>query len=152
MATKIFVIQGANLNLLGTREPEIYGNTTLDELHQHLKNKFTAIDFSFFQSNDESEIIDCLHQANEKAQAVIINAGGFSHTSIAIADAVASIKIPSIVVHISNIYNREKYREHDVVGEKCVGAIVGLGIAGYQLAVECLCDDFIFKKSTIVIL
>ena len=146
MAIKIFVVQGANLNLLGTREPEIYGRTTLAELHQHLKNKFPTVEFTFFQSNKESEIIDCLHQANQEAQAIIINAGGFSHTSIAIADAVAAIKIPAIAVHISNIYNREKYRQHDIVGEKCVGTIVGLGIAGYQLAVECLCDDFILKK------
>ena len=143
MSHKIFVIQGANLNLLGSREPEIYGNTTLADIQQQLQNKFTNIDFTFFQSNIESEIIQQIHEASRIANAIVINPGGFSHTSVAIADAIASIKIPTIAVHISNIYNRETYRHIDWVGEKCKGAIVGLGVAGYQLAVECLSDDYL---------
>ena len=145
MKNKIAIIQGANLNLLGTREPAMYGNISLDELHQQLEKQFSEVQFSFFQSNSESEIIEFLHQANKNENGVVINAGGFSHTSIPIADAVASIKIPVISVHISNIYNREDYRHKDLVSEKCQGAIVGLGIASYKMAVDCLLNDYLKK-------
>ena len=110
MKKNIFIINGPNLNLLGSREPSVYGHLTLDEINLQLQQKIASVNFSFFQSNNESELIEIIHRANQNANAVVLNAGGFSHTSIALADAVASISIPIFSVHISNIFNREKYR------------------------------------------
>ena len=143
MKKNIFIINGPNLNLLGSREPNVYGHLTLDEINLQLQQKFTNVNFSFFQSNNESELIEIIHRANKDANAVVLNAGGFSHTSVALADAVASISIPVFGVHISNIFNRENYRHQDLVGEKCKGSIIGLGTVGYELAVQCLLEDFL---------
>ncbi len=143
MKKNIFIINGPNLNLLGSREPSVYGHLTLDEINLQLQQKIASVNFSFFQSNNESELIEIIHRANQNANAVVLNAGGFSHTSIALADAVASISIPIFSVHISNIFNREKYRHQDIVGEKCKGSIIGLGTVGYELAVQCLLEDFL---------
>ncbi len=143
MKKNIFIINGPNLNLLGSREPSVYGHLTLDEINLQLQQKIASVNFSFFQSNNESELIEIIHRANQNANAVVLNAGGFSHTSIALADAVASISIPIFSVHISNIFNRENYRHQDLVGEKCKGAIIGLGTVGYELAVQCLLEDFL---------
>ena len=142
MKKKILVLNGPNLNLLGERELSIYGTTTLDAINSNLQQQFTAIEFTFLQSNNESELINVIQNAAKQTDGVIINVGGFSHTSIAIADAIAAIKIPTIAVHISNIYNRENFRHIDIVGEKCVGNITGMGIEGYQLAVQCLIEDY----------
>ncbi|MEY2830448.1 MAG: hypothetical protein RIQ33_2306 [Bacteroidota bacterium] len=140
MSNTIHIINGPNLNLLGTRQPEIYGNETLETIESNLQTAFPQLAFSFFQSNIEGEIIDAIQTS--KANGMIINAGGFSHTSVAIADAISSISIPVISVHISNIYQREEYRKQDLISEKCDGAIIGLGINGYELAIDCLMDKW----------
>jgi 3-dehydroquinate dehydratase-2 len=141
MSYTIHIINGPNLNLLGTRQPEIYGNETLETIQSNVQTAFPQLAFSFFQSNIEGEIIDAIQTS--KANGMIINAGGFSHTSVAIADAITSISIPIISVHISNIYQREVFRHIDLIGEKCQGSIIGLGIKGYELAVDCLIDKWI---------
>ena len=140
MIQKICIINGPNLNLLGNRELSIYGNTTLHSINQSIKEKFTQIEFDFFQSNKEDELVEKIQRINKNADALVINGGAYSHTSIAIADAIAAINIPTISVHISNIYKREEYRNIDLISEKCNGAIIGLGIIGYELAVECILD------------
>lgn len=137
---KILILHGPNLNLLGTREPEIYGSNTSEKIVENLQKTFPEIEISYFHSNNETELIDSIQEAGNSCQGIVINAGAFSHTSIAIADAIKSIKIPVIAIHISNIYQREEFRHKDIIGEACKGAIVGLGIDGYPLAIECLLD------------
>lgn len=140
MTKKICIINGPNLNLLGNREIEIYGNQNLDDINNDLAKKFSDVEFLFFQSNNEHELIEKIHSIRKSYNALIINGGGFSHTSIAISDAISALTIPCISVHISNIYKRESYRTIDLISEKCDGAIIGLGTIGYELAVECLLD------------
>ena len=135
---KIIIINGPNLNLLGLREPEIYGNQTFEEYFKLLQNRFPNYELEYFQSNVEGILIDKLHEVGFSYDGIIINAGGYSHTSIAIADAISSIKTPVIEVHISNTFARETYRHHDVVTAKCKGLIVGLGLEGYALALHYL--------------
>jgi len=130
----ILVINGPNLNLLGSREPDIYGATTLAQLEAGLVSAFPAVQFSFFQSNHEGELIDALQKS--KANGIVFNAAGFTHTSVALRDAIASIKTPVLEVHISNIAARETFRHHSLIAAECVGSIVGLGIKGYHLAVD----------------
>lgn len=137
---KILILHGPNLNLLGTREPEIYGSSTSVKIVENLQATFPDLQISYFQSNNESVLIDSIQEAGNSQQGIVINAGAFSHTSIAIADAINSIKIPVISIHISNIYQREEFRHTDIIGEACDGAIVGLGVDGYPLAIECLLD------------
>ena len=136
----ILIIHGANLNKLGERETSKYGNITSEELFNHLKNNNLSVRLHYFQSNSESEIINKIHECDLQYDGVIINAGAFSHTSIAIADAIKSIKCPFISVHITNIFQRESYRHIDLIGEACNGSIVGMGTDGYQLALETLTD------------
>ncbi len=138
MKNKILVINGPNLNLLGKREPDIYGNLTLDELEKQLKEygQIKNINIEFFQSNSEGAIIDKIQQANEKFDGIIINAGAYTHTSIAIRDAISSISIPAIEVHISNIFRREKFRHTSYLSDVCIGSIVGFGKYSYFLAVD----------------
>ncbi|MBN8832542.1 MAG: type II 3-dehydroquinate dehydratase [Sphingomonadales bacterium] len=136
---KIFVLNGPNLNLLGTREPEIYGYDTLDDIAERMEDEArranTEIDFR--QSNHEGHLIDWLHEANaEGATAVILNAGAFTHTSLALYDAIRSITVPVIEVHISNPAAREAYRHHSYVGMAAKGTIAGFGPLGYMLALE----------------
>lgn len=140
---KVLLIHGPNLDQLGVREPAVYGNITSEVIVNELKGKFSNIQIDYFQSASEHELISKIHRSNSEYAGVIINAGAYSHTSIAIADAIKSIKIPVFSVHISNIYNRESFRHHDIVGEACKGCIVGLGQAGYALALECLLDELI---------
>ena len=140
MSIKICIINGPNLNFLGLRQPEIYGNESLDSINQNLIKKFEEVSFTFFQSNNENELISKIQNSGTDCDGLVINGGAFSHTSIAIADALASIKVPRISVHISNIFNRETYRHVDFISEKCDGAIIGLGNIGYELAVECILD------------
>ena len=130
---KILIINGPNLNLLGTREPEVYGNQTFDSYLEVLKRGFPFIEISYFQSNHEGEIIDQLQQKGYDG--IVINPGGFSHTSVAIADAIAAIETSVIEVHISNVYARETYRHQLITGSKCEGVISGLGLDGYRLAI-----------------
>jgi 3-dehydroquinate dehydratase-2 len=137
---KILLIHGPNLNLLGEREPSAYGVKSSETVLEELRNEFPNIEIEYFQSNSESDLVDTIQASRKTCQGILINAGAFSHTSIAIADALRSIKLPAISVHLTNIYQREDFRHSDIVGEACQGAIVGLGTAGYALALECLLE------------
>jgi 3-dehydroquinate dehydratase-2 len=135
----ILVIQGPNLNLLGSREPAIYGHETLEDIHQHLHAQATAAQVSLltFQSNHEGELIDRIHAAKTAGvQFIILNPGGYSHTSVALRDALVGVEIPFIEVHLSNIHQREAFRHHSYFSDVAVGVICGLGSMGYRLALE----------------
>ena len=135
----VLVIQGPNLNLLGTREPEIYGYETLDDIHRqlHLQASAASVHLETFQSNHEGEVIDRIHLAKkEGTQFIIINPGGYSHTSVAIRDALVGVSIPFIEVHLSNIHQRESFRHHSYFSDVAVGVICGLGSIGYCLALD----------------
>jgi 3-dehydroquinate dehydratase-2 len=138
MTDTIFVLNGPNLNLLGTREPRIYGNQTLADIAETLEQRARGLKFKLDirQSNHEGVLVDWLHEAMAKASAVILNAGGYSHTSIAIRDAVAALAIPVIEVHLSNIYAREGFRRQSMVAQVARGSITGLGPLGYVLALD----------------
>ena len=137
----IEIINGPNLNLTGKREPAIYGNTTMEEMVDALRQRFPDVGIGYFQSNVEGEIINRLHEVGFSAQGIILNAGGYSHTSVAIHDAIAAITTPVIEVHISNIYAREEYRRHSLLSDVCRGVICGLGLEGYRFAVESFLSD-----------
>ena len=141
---KIVVINGPNLNLTGTREPEIYGTDTLDVINEYVGREATGlgIEATFYQSNIEGEIIDRLQQADREADGVILNPGGYSHTSVAILDAVKSISLPVIEVHLSNIYAREDFRQTLVTACGSKGLITGFGKHGYVLALQALMEIF----------
>ena len=136
----IAIVNGPNLNLVGTREQDIYGNVSMNDYLNGLKEQFPGVSFDYYQSNVEGELINYLHSCREKIQGVIFNGGGYTHTSVAIADAIAAIAIPVIEVHISNIYAREEYRKHSITATKCVGCITGLGLKGYALAAQYFVD------------
>lgn len=131
---KIAIINGPNLNLLGTREPGIYGNTNFETFLIRLKEVYPDVDIQYFQSNIEGEIINQIQQNGFYTDGIILNAGGYTHTSVAIADAVAAVKSPVIEVHISNIYAREEERKTSLLSKYCKGNIAGLGLEGYELA------------------
>lgn len=135
---KIAIINGPNLNLLGKREKDIYGNMSFDEYIAELKALFPGVYFTFYQSNIEGELIDKIQEFGFIYDGLILNAGGYTHTSVAIADAVAAIKCPTIEVHISNIFAREDFRHVSYLGAKCKGSISGFGLQGYELAVKAL--------------
>jgi 3-dehydroquinate dehydratase-2 len=133
---KIAIINGPNLNLLGTREPEVYGSQTFEQYFGELQKKYPGIVFSYFQSNVEGELIDELQRAGFSVDGIIMNPGGYTHTSVAIGDAIAAIKAPVIEVHISNVQAREDFRKISHVSAKAKGTIAGLGMKGYELAVQ----------------
>jgi 3-dehydroquinate dehydratase-2 len=133
---KILIINGPNLNLLGKRQTGFYGNMSFEEYLQILKTKFSSIEIEYFQNNHEGAIIDRIHSAENIIDGIVLNAGAYSHTSIAIADAIQAITVPVIEVHISNVYSREKYRHFSYLSAHCKGTIVGLGLDGYRLAIE----------------
>lgn len=134
---KIAVINGPNLNLLGSREPAIYGHQTLEDLYAQLDSSFPDVELSFFQSNHEGELIDFIQDCQQEGfDGIVINPGAYAHTSIALADALQSIRIPAIEVHISNIYRREAFRHHSYTAAACQGTISGLGLRGYHLAIQ----------------
>jgi 3-dehydroquinate dehydratase II len=133
---KIAIINGPNLNLLGRREPGIYGSQSFEEFFDHLKKTFPGIELSYYQSNVEGELINELHRVGFDVDGVVMNPGGYTHTSVAIADAISAITAPVIEVHISNIYAREEFRKHSVVSTKCKGSVSGLGLKSYELAVK----------------
>ncbi len=137
---KITIINGPNLNLLGKREPSIYGNQSFEDFFALLKIKYLNVDFTYYQSNVEGELINFLHEIGFESDGVIINPGGYTHTSVALGDAIAGIKSPVIEVHISNTAARESFRHISHVSAKCVGTIIGLGMKGYELAVEYFLD------------
>ncbi len=133
---KIIIINGPNLNLLGKREPEIYGSESFENYFEKLKAKFESIELYYFQSNHEGEIIDKIHEIGFIFDGIIINAGGLTHTSVSLSDALGGVKTPAIEVHISNIHAREEYRKHSYLTAKCKGMICGLGLKGYDFAIE----------------
>lgn len=133
---KISIINGPNLNLIGTRETDIYGGESFEHYFQKLRKKYENIDFDYFQSNIEGELINEIQRAGSNMDAIILNPGGYSHTSVAIGDAIAAVKAPVVEVHISNIDAREEFRKLSHVSAKCKGTISGLGLKGYALAVE----------------
>src|SRR6202012_1911420 len=133
---RIAIINGPNLNLLGTREPEVYGSKTFEQYFAELKTLFPSVEFSYFQSNIEGALIDELQRVGFSFDGIILNPGGYTHTSVAIGDAIAAIKTPVIEVHISNVHAREEFRRISQVSAKARGSIVGLGLKGYELAVQ----------------
>ncbi|TKC57719.1 type II 3-dehydroquinate dehydratase [Pedobacter hiemivivus] len=135
---KIQIINGPNLNLLGLREPGIYGNQSFDEYVKTLRDMYSIIEIDYFQSNVEGELINKLHEVGFTYDGIVINAGGYTHTSVAIADAIAAIKTPVVEVHVSNIYAREEYRHVSLTGKNCKGVLTGFGMDGYRLAIESL--------------
>jgi len=133
---RIEIINGPNLNLTGRREPEIYGSTSMEQCIDGLRSRFPDVEIGYFQSNVEGELINRLHQVGFSADGIVINAGGYSHTSVALHDAITSIPAPAIEVHLSNIFAREDYRHHSLLTSACRGIICGLGIHGYSLAIQ----------------
>ncbi|WP_395626249.1 type II 3-dehydroquinate dehydratase [Daejeonella sp.] len=133
---KIQIINGPNLNLLGQREKSIYGDSSFETYFEELKSKYSIIDLDYFQSNVEGEIINKLHDVGFSYDGIILNAGGYTHTSVAISDAIAGINTPVVEVHISNIYAREEYRHISLTGKNCKGVLTGFGLNGYRLALE----------------
>jgi 3-dehydroquinate dehydratase-2 len=134
------IINGPNLNLLGTREPEIYGSRSFDDFLEELKQRFTEIDFDYFQSNHEGELIDKLQASSGQTDGIIFNGAGYTHSSIALADTIAAIATPVVEVHISNIHAREEFRQRSYTASKAIGVITGMGLEGYALAVRYFLD------------
>lgn len=138
---KILIINGPNLNLLGVREPGIYGNSSMDTCLNSLREKYADITIDYFQSNHEGEIIDCLHKVGfdtENHIGIVLNAGAYTHTSLAIADAISAIKLPVVEVHISNVHARESIRHSSMLSPVCHGVIAGFGLDSYRLGIEAL--------------
>lgn len=133
---KIIIINGPNLNLLGKREPHIYGSATFEDYYSQLNNNYPEIDLEYYQSNVEGELINKLHEVGFEYDAIILNAGAYTHTSIAIADAIKAISTPVIEVHISNTFSRETFRHHSYISPVCAGVIVGFGLKSYDLAIS----------------
>ncbi|MBQ0113981.1 MAG: type II 3-dehydroquinate dehydratase [Bacteroidales bacterium] len=134
----ILILNGANLNLLGKREPNYYGNESFEEYLEKLKTSFPNVNISYFQSNIEGAIVNALQ--NTTADAIVLNAGGYSHTSVVIRDAIIAIEKPVVEVHISNIFAREEFRHTSLLSPVCKGVIVGLGLKGYKLAIQSLVE------------
>lgn len=143
MSKPIYVLSGPNLNMLGQREPEIYGSQTLEDIHKSLSEKGAkhGKDVKCFQSNHEGQLVDIIQEAGNKASGLIINAGALTHTSVAIADAIRAIDIPAIEVHMSNVYQREEFRHHSYLSPVVIGLICGFGSQSYELALDVLVTD-----------
>jgi len=133
---KIQIINGPNLNLLGTREPSVYGNQTFEAYFHELKLLFPEVQLDYFQSNMEGALIDKIQEVGFSYDGIVLNGGAYTHTSIAIADAIRSVTTPVIEVHISNVFKREEYRHHSYLSDACKGCIVGFGMDSYRLAVD----------------
>ena len=137
---QITIINGPNLNLLGKREPEIYGSTSFEEFYKGLQAAYPTVTFRYFQSNIEGELINFIQESGFSTDGIILNAGGYTHTSVAIADAVAAVKAPVVEVHISNILAREEERKTTLISKNCKGLISGFGMKSYELAVIWLAE------------
>lgn len=135
---KILIINGPNLNLLGVREKGIYGDSSFESYYQTLKARYPQVEFDYFQSNHEGAIIDEIHRLGFDVDGIVLNAGAYTHTSIAIADAIRAVKSPVVEVHISNVHSRESYRHVSMIAPACKGVIAGFGLDSYRLAVEAL--------------
>jgi len=142
---QIEIINGPNLNLLGKREPGKYGNTSFEDYYKQLKSRFPEITFNYFQSNLEGEIINEIQSSGFSSDGIILNAGGYTHTSVAITDAIAAVPAPVIEVHITNIAAREEFRHTSLIGRTCTGSITGFGLDSYRLAIEAL-KEIVYKK------
>ena len=135
---KIAIINGPNLNLVGVREPEVYGNRPLDAYLRQLMGRYPQVEFTTFQSNCEGALIDEIHRVGFNVEGIVLNAGAYSHYSLALADAIRAVTAPVVEVHISNVHAREEFRRHSVLAPACKGVIAGFGLDGYRLAVESL--------------
>ena len=133
---KILIINGPNLNLLGKREPDVYGSTSFEEYFEKLKTKYKKVTLEYYQSNVEGELIDKIHSAGFSYDGIIINAGAYTHTSVALRDAISGVESPVIEVHISNTHQREEFRHHSYISPVCKGIILGFGLDSYRLAIE----------------
>ena len=133
---KIIIINGPNLNLIGKREPKIYGNISMEDYLSEIRNNFPKIQIDYFQSNVEGDLINKLQEVGFSHDGVVLNAGGYTHTSVAISDAVASIKTSVVEVHISNVYKREEYRHQSLMAKNCIGVIAGFGLHSYKMAID----------------
>lgn len=137
----IEIINGPNLNLTGLREPEVYGRTTMEEYIETLRATFPEVELTYFQSNVEGALISRIQQVGFEADGLIVNLGGYSHTSVALRDALLAVPSPKVEVHLSNIFAREEYRHHSLVTSACRGMVCGLGLQGYELALRALCQQ-----------
>lgn len=140
---RILILNGPNLNLLGKREPSIYGSNSFEDFFQNLQKKWSDVHLEYFQSNQEGILVDKLHEVGFEWDGIVFNPAAYTHTSIALADAIAAISTPVIEVHISNVASRETFRHHSYTASNCVGSIIGMGLAGYQLAVEYLVQHYL---------
>ena len=134
----IEIINGPNLNLTGRREPEVYGSTTMEEYVEGLRARFPEVEITYYQSNVEGELIDRIQQVGFCYDGLIVNLGGYSHTSVALRDALLAVPTPKVEVHLSNIFAREEYRHHSLITSACRGMVCGLGLQGYELALRAL--------------
>lgn len=135
---RIEIINGPNLNLTGRREPEVYGSTTMEQCIDDLRRRYTDVQLGYFQSNIEGELIDYIQRVGFEADGLIVNLGGYSHTSVALRDTLLAVSAPAVEVHLSNIFAREDYRHHSYITSACRGMICGLGLRGYELALQTL--------------
>ncbi len=135
---RIEIINGPNLNLTGRREPEVYGTTTMEQYLEGLRSRYPDVQVGYYQSNVEGELIDRIQQVGYEADGLVVNLGGYSHTSVALRDALLAVTAPAVEVHLSNIFAREDYRHHSLVTSACLGMITGLGLRGYELALQAL--------------
>lgn len=133
---KIIIINGPNLNLLGVREKSIYGDQDFESFFKDLQSSNSNVELEYFQSNHEGVLIDKIHEIGFSYDGIVLNAGGLTHTSVALSDAIAGVKTPVVEVHISNIHAREAFRHHSYLTKNCVGIIAGLGLKGYQLSID----------------
>jgi 3-dehydroquinate dehydratase-2 len=142
MSRKILVLHGPNLNLLGTREPEVYGTLTLEEINQRLRDTFQerGVELRFVQSNSEGALIDAIHEARDWADGIVFNPGAYTHTSFALRDAIAAVGLPTVEVHLSNVYAREEFRHRSLIAPECVGKITGFGWRSYVLGIQGLLE------------
>lgn len=137
---QILILNGPNLNLLGKREPTVYGNQSFDDYFNTLQSTFPDAELHYFQSNHEGALIDKIHEVGFRFDGLVINAGGLTHTSVALADALSAVPMPAVEVHISNIHAREAFRHHSYLTSRCRGMICGLGLKGYELAIKYLLE------------
>ena len=138
---RILIVNGPNLNLLGVREPGIYGKCKFEDYLPELKRAFPEVELSYYQSNIEGELIDKMQQVGFIADGIVLNAGAYTHTSIALLDCIRAIESPVVEVHISNVHQREEFRHHSMISAGCRGVVCGFGLKSYKLAIEALTDD-----------
>lgn len=135
---KIQIINGPNLNLLGRREPGIYGSRSFEDYLTELRAKYPNVQLDYYQSNHEGDLIDCIHRCGFEADGIVLNAGAYTHTSVALRDALSAVPAPAVEVHISNVHQREEFRHRSLISAVCRGVICGFGLDSYRLAVEAL--------------